>query len=181
MRKRSLRDWVDEYHDNVPQENQEGGDCLSRMAWVDVPDYEESCPVRDNYEAAMSKRSDYLCSDLAAHLSNHGVRFCRDHEEGSALVGCRYIAEELGVFVVSHFAPATRKGGVEMLKAASKQGTPFVFCVPENLASQLVRLGFWDTKIDIPQWFAGKYVQKRVVVNKATTQEDLQELAKELL
>lgn len=177
MRKRSLYDWWDEYYDNVPRLENIWDDCLGRMAWVEVPEaYEDCYDIRDRYEAAMSKRSDYVCRDLAEHLYYYGVAYCPDPQEGSVLVGCKETAEKYGIFVVSHFAPASRKGGVEMLKAGARAGFPVIFAVPDNLAQQLVRLGYRNTEVTIPQWFAGEYVTKTVVVNQAATKEDLMAL-----
>lgn len=183
MRKRSLRDWWDEYYDTVPPKG-EAPEPIACMAWVEEPgdsedDYVFAEFIKKNYEAAMSRSSSYKCRDLAAHVMEN-VYFCPDPDEGSVLVGCYEAASEHGVFVASHFAPATRKGGVEMLQKAAESATPFVFCVPRNLARQLVRLGFIDTGVEIPQWFNGGYVQKNVVVNNACREEHLAALAERM-
>lgn len=53
-----------------------------------------------------------------------------------------------GWYVASHFAPATLRGGYELLRAIRKSNLPIIFTVPDDLARDLERIG-WKK---IPVW-----------------------------
>lgn len=164
-------DWEAEYYDALPDEIQEP----ELPAWFFELGWEDegwAGLIDQNYAAAMAKGSDYRC-DLESHI----MRGCGivyqpyAYERDSALVGS-FIEE---VFCVSHFAPNSRKGGVQILKEALNSQTPMVICVPQHLARQLQRLGF-TYKGEIPQIFNQKLITKQVMVNKNTTDQHLNDL-----
>ena len=53
-----------------------------------------------------------------------------------------------GWYVASHFAPASIRGGYELLRAVREAGLPVIFTVPDDLARDLARIG-WKK---IPAW-----------------------------
>ena len=164
-------DWESEYYDTLPPKIQvEEGPSSCLPPWFfKVEDEEWASEIDHNYEKAISRGSSYCC-DLFSHIiGGYGVVFQpHAYKRASALVG-QFIE---GIFCVSHFAPDSRKGGVELLRGTLSTETPFVICVPEYLAQQLLRLGFRRVG-QIPQYFAGEIIAKQVMVNKAVTTSHL--------
>lgn len=66
------------------------------------------------------------------------------------------------VYVASHFAPETLRGGYRLLKAVAESGLPICFAVPDDLAVDLERLG-WKR---LPGWANGLLRSKGMPVEK---------------
>lgn len=101
-------------------------------------DREVMLAIAENYAAAIVRRGrEATDSEFLAHVW--------------AECGAYYVAKEdnflilykVGeIFIASHFAPATVKGGVRLLQAVEASGLPIVFAVPEDLARNLKALGW---------------------------------------
>lgn len=87
--------------------------------------------------------------------------------QGSALFGHLHHHEVLGeVFVVSHQAPRTHRGMVNLLRALARdRRVRCAFFVTADLVDMLVRCGFVNTGHTETSWFRGVPVTKHVVVN----------------
>lgn len=119
----------------------------------------------------MNRRRSYLYYGLPQRMTEtpYGFRYGENYIFG-------YPGSNL--FVPSHFAPSTMKGGVELIKKIGNSKSPAVFSVTEDLSPMLEKSGF--IKIgEHPQTFGGTVSNKHMMVNKATSVEDLLEHAKE--
>lgn len=110
------------------------------------------------YRKKIALHSDYHC-DLWSHIYfGYGSVF---KYKDSFLVG--YLQE--GVFIVSHFAPASMKQGVEMMRELANGYESICFAIPFFMAKQAIKLGFeWIGSTH--QLFAGHACFKHVFVNK---------------
>ena len=72
-----------------------------------------------------------------ASFVRQGQNFLILHELGNS-----------GWYVASHFAPASIRGGYELLRAVRAANLPIIFTVPDDLARDLARIG-WKK---IPAW-----------------------------
>ena len=100
--------------------------------------------IAENYEAAIERRGRWATDPefLASIWKQHGSFFVR---KGQNFIMLRKLGD---VYVASHFAPSTMKGGVKLLKEIKASGLPIVFAVPEDLAKNLDSLGW----IRLPKW-----------------------------
>lgn len=135
----------------------------------EYPGYAEK--LFDQYANAMNRRRSYLYYGFPQRMTEtpYGFRLGENYIFG-------YPGSNL--FVPSHFAPSTMKGGVELIKKIGNSKNPAVFSVTEDLSPMLEKSGF--IKIgEHPQIFGGTVSNKHIMVNKATSVEDLLEHAKE--
>lgn len=141
----------------------------SDEAYLKINEYLEE--VYDNYDRAIGRTSNYR-GNLIGHMSSgSGLIYAPNPKTSNALIG-----NTVGdIFIVSHFAPASLREGIELLNSAEENGVPVVIAVPEYQSSQLERLGF-EMITSIPQYFAGEYVTKNVLINGNITTEDIQTL-----
>jgi len=127
--------------------------------------------IFENYSNAISRTSTYR-GNLKAHvLSGRGIVYSPFSDDNSALVGFPIN----DIFVVSHFAPSSLRMGKELIENVAKEKMPIVIAVPDYQSKQLEKSGFRFVT-EIPQYFAGEVVMKKVMVNDATTEEDLEYL-----
>lgn len=127
--------------------------------------------IYDNYDKAIGRTSSYR-GNLKRHiLSGNGIVYMPFADDNSALVG--FPIDD--IFVVSHFAPSSLRMGKELIDNIAKEKMPVVIAVPEYQAAQLEKSGFRFIT-EIPQYFGGEVVMKKVMVNKATTENDLKNL-----
>ena len=130
-----------------------------------------------------SGRTVAKCFDMAT-LWKRYARSMRRRRPGSELDhnsfgrhcrrSCAFMAEDGSVvfgetrnevFFISHFCPASRRGGVNLLKELAKNSrVPVVAAVTADLTSMLERCGFSNTGLKVPQWFRGTEVEKNVLV-----------------
>ena len=82
-------------------------------------------------------------------------------EDGSIVFG--QLRDE--VFFISHFCPASRRGGANLLKELSRNGRmSVVAAVTADLIKMLEKCGFSNTGMKVPQWFRGAEVEKFILV-----------------
>lgn len=71
------------------------------------------------------------------------------------------------VFKPSHFAPATMREGLDMIKKLGESNIPTVFAVTDDLSPMLYKSGQFARLTQMPQPFGKGIVMKDVMVNKA--------------
>lgn len=69
-----------------------------------------------------------------------------------------------GAFCVSHYAPSSRREGVELLKHAASLQKKVVFAVTGDIAPMLQKLGFRPAG-KCSSWFRGEQVEKHLFIN----------------
>ena len=117
--------------------------------------------VADQYVKAMSRGSDWWNPNIAEHIFGWFGELVHDGK-GNYLIGSFITGP---VFAISHFAPRTLRGGMEMLaELAEDYRHPVVCAVPQPKADMLARLG-WTQGPEIWQWFAGEEILKRTCLN----------------
>ena len=112
-----------------------------------------------NYAASMRRRRP------GSELSHNA--FGRYARRASIFVfkrsACVGQMDAAGRFWVSHFAPASRREGVEMLREL-KHRCPVGFAVCPDLVGMLTRIGFTVVGSG-PAYFLGEVVEKTILVN----------------
>ncbi len=85
-----------------------------------------------------------------------------DMEKGFVFGFCKY-----GIFIPTHFAPKTMRGGYEIFKTlAENKEIPVVGAVTEDLADTLKKMKGWKTwKISLLAYFNNDLIDKVVVYN----------------
>jgi len=135
-------------------------DCLPLYFFV-VTDTAWAEELDELYARAIARHSSYRCNLFSHLISTSGTVYCPEPFD-SALVG-QFHGD---TFFVSHYCPKGLKSGRRLLQTVLQSQVQFVFCVPQCLADQLVRLGFRDTGQTIDQWFNDNLITKRVITNK---------------
>lgn len=124
--------------------------------------------IQANYEKAMKRKSTYI-GNLEGYLaSGNAVFYSPFIGDNSGLAGTTVN----DIFIVSHFAPSSLRKGLELIKEASNSHMPIVMAVPEYLANQLEKAGF-NFMFEIPQYFNGEIVMKKVMYNNAMNLVDI--------
>lgn len=123
--------------------------------------------IERQYVAAISRHSSYHCC-LANHVKMaefFGVTcYCRDHR--NVMVGHLQMVANHKVFIASHFAPQTMRGGMKLLQQMQEDELPIVFAVTSYLANMLSKMGYEEVG-RWPQIFDGQLVMKTIMVNEA--------------
>lgn len=115
--------------------------------------------VWHGYKKSMSKRRPE--SVLSQNVFGHYVKSASCFVFGnSALFGMW----KGNSFCISHFAPASRREGVEMLKAIIGSGKKVIFAVTCDLVDMLSRLGCKTIGEHVIQW-NGQDIKKYILVN----------------
>lgn len=131
-------------------------------------DFEE---IVDNYEKAISRKSDYI-GNLYSWLESGIPQIYKPFEnDNSVLIGPMVD----NIITVSHFAPSSLRKGVELINEAATSRIPIVMAVPEYQSNQLEKAGFRYVT-DIPQFFAGEIVMKKVMINDSVGEAELEKL-----
>ncbi|MFA6514177.1 MAG: hypothetical protein WCT50_02710 [Patescibacteria group bacterium] len=77
--------------------------------------------------------------------------------------------QKFGVFIPSHFAPKTLRGGYELLKALGDSDTiPSILAITEDLAETLKKMPSWhkiEIGKDVLSYFRGELVKKDIYYN----------------
>ncbi len=163
-------DWANEYelHELIAEQARVNVKLIKLFGSLSIVqgndlDWDELRTLRDQYEAAMSRQSSYLCRDLADHAANYAFVFKYEHKNGTASYLVGNVLRD--VFIVSHFAPASLKGGVEMMRWINEKASFNVaFAIPFRLAKMACKLKF-DYICTSHQLFAGHCVIKHVFCN----------------
>lgn len=71
------------------------------------------------------------------------------------------------VFKPSHFAPASMREGLDMVKKLGESNIPTVFAVTDDLSPMLYKSGQFARLTQMPQFFDKGIVMKDVMVNRA--------------
>lgn len=120
-----------------------------------------------NYRRSMAKRrpgSELRHNAFGRHVRKHC--FVYGDVFGSAIFGAFETVAGKTVFSGSHYAPATNRSGLSLLKKlAGDTDFPAAFAVTEDLAQMLIKAGFRDAGLSHTAFFRGHPVQKRVFVN----------------
>jgi len=166
--KRAESEWgldLDTSHSIENHNDRESGrqyNCLP-LYFFHVTDEVWAEELDELYARAIARHSSYCCNLFSHIISGSGTVFCPEPYD-SALVG-QFHGD---TFFVSHFCPQGLKSGIQLLRTVLKSKIRFVFCIPDFLAGQLVRLGFHDTGQTVDQWFANDLITKRVITNSLT-------------
>lgn len=102
-----------------------------------------SAIVRRGREATNPDFLAYVWRTNCAHFVRQGRNFLILRKVGQ-------------IYVATHFAPHTLKGGHRLLKAVKDAGLPICFAVPDDLAQNLSRIGW----VSLPDW-ANKLAVKK--------------------
>lgn len=154
------------YEVNIPEDMKD----TFGIRYVDSE--EEANKVQQQYERAMGRQSNYI-GNVKDHILNHnGVVY---EDNGNYLVG----TIKDNTFLISHFAPKSLRGGMEMLKGIKEGGLKVVLAVPSYQGNQLNKLGFKSVG-QIPQYFDGDIVLKNVYANDIVSNEDIDTLYKDM-
>lgn len=138
-----------------------------------VESAEEAERVHQQYEAAMSKQSDYTGPVYQNLLARRSVLY---EDNGSYIVAPRKAVQATGnIFVISHFAPKGMKDGVRMVKNLATGPMKVIAAVPPYQGNMLRKAGF-DFAGQTVQPFHGELVLKDVYTSQSVTQEEKEEL-----
>ena len=150
-------------------------------------DRESVLEVYKNYKNAMSKHSSYVLAfdrfwELVTESYGNG-ELAAQYDESH---GCFSFGESMvhgffkeGYFMVSHFAPASMREGVELIKELSSYDN-VVFAVTEYLSGMLDKLGY-NFITEVPQWFNDGYVMKKVYTSWEPSEKELARMANSLM
>ncbi|MFH1405278.1 MAG: hypothetical protein ABIH21_04250 [Patescibacteria group bacterium] len=123
----------------------------------------------DWYAKAMRRREDREPLSKAAFIDHFFGDY--DRPEKMCMFGdddTGYLLGEIRfhVFIPSHFAPKTMKGGLRLMKSLGDSEIPSVLFVTDDLADMLKKIPEWKVEnIQIPAIFRGQYVKKTVAHN----------------
>lgn len=133
--------------------------------------------IWNNYVSSMDRRRhDYFYGGM--NIGNYPDNVYIDMEANapSAIFGF----ENNGIFTASHFAPSDLKSGYRMLSNLVNEPRPVLFSVPDDLASQLSKLGY--TKVgEGVQPFGSELVKKNYLINNGFTLEGLPDYYRDFL
>ena len=113
--------------------------------------------INAQYKKYMKRRSSYLCASFSNHVKWHADNI---ELNGSYLIGNKAKSESK-VFIGSHFAPKSLRGGINLLKTIKETNLIVLLAVTDGLADMLERLGYVYI-LDVPQFFDGELVMKHV-------------------
>lgn len=113
--------------------------------------------IAENYASAIVRRGRKATdTEFLAHIwAENSAFFVRNGQNFLMLRKCG------GIFVASHFCPATIKGGYSLISNILKNKLPIVFCVPSDLAKNLKKIGF----VQLPQW------TRKIAISKGMPEE----------
>lgn len=106
-----------------------------RDVMVGIAEQYASAIVRRGREATDPEFLGNIWAECGAHFVRHGRSFLVLYKVGE-------------IFVASHFAPETIRGGYSLLRKIAEAGLPICFAVPSDLAKDLARLGW----VRLPGW-----------------------------
>lgn len=129
-----------------------------------------SLRLYDQYAKAMGRRRDYRFLGFPGHVEDgwFGVK-----DKQSATFGFfddveNPLTHEVAtVFKPSHFAPASMREGLDMVKKLGESNIPTVFAVTDDLSPMLYKSGQFARLTQMPQFFDKGIVMKDVMVNRA--------------
>lgn len=178
-------DGIDEYYFDDFINDQNDHDIESEKNWKDhinpiksvlISDNDTATRIHKQYENAISRTSTYV-GNLYNHILSHSGEVIFDSDNDSAIVGQSIEIDGIFFFVVSHFAPLNLRSGVKFIKQLNRMSYPIIIAVPDYQSQQLSKAGF--RKIgSIPQYFAGDYVSKNIMVNDYTSNNHINLLMK---
>ena len=124
------------------------------------------------YWRAMSRHESYH-GNVAGHIWYEDTVVYRDGDGLGWLVG----SFRGPVFFASHFAPRGAgnrqlRNGARMLAKLANSEHPIVLCPKTWMQGQLTRLG-WTCVGHVPQWFAGEWEEKAVMVNRGANNAEV--------
>jgi len=168
----------------VPKAVEINKDSIDLTNTAFITDDEFAVEVYENYVSAMTKHSSYVLDQerFMGLITEQEVNTEDDEywqestKTWNASHGCFIVGDSLvhgffrsGLFVVSHFAPATMREGVKLV-AKLKTYDNVVFAVTEYLSKMLDKLGY-NFVTEMPQEFAGEIVTKKVYTSFVPTEE----------
>lgn len=116
------------------------------------------------------RRHDYFYENLLAGNYPYSAYIDKEASAPSAIFG---FTNE-GIFTPSHFAPSDLKSGYRMIKNLADEPTPVLFSVPDDLSSQLSKVGYVKVGEGMRP-FNGELVKKNYMVNRGFAFEDIPE------
>jgi len=106
-----------------------------REVMVGVAEQYASAIVRRGREATDPEFLGNIWAECGAHFVRDGRNFLVLYKVGE-------------IYIASHFAPETIRGGFRLLQKVAEAGLPICFAVPADLAENLARLGW----VRLPAW-----------------------------
>ena len=106
-----------------------------REAMVGIAEQYASAIVRRGRVATDPEFLGNIWAECGAHFVRDGRNFLVLYKVGE-------------IFIASHFAPETLRGGYNLLRKIAEAGLPICFAVPADLAMDLARMGW----VRLPGW-----------------------------
>ena len=106
-----------------------------RQIMVGIAEQYASAIVRRGREATDPEFLGEIWAECGAHFVRDGRNFLVLYKVGE-------------IFIASHFARETMRGGYNLLRKISEAGLPICFAVPADLARDLARMGW----VRLPGW-----------------------------
>jgi hypothetical protein len=111
----------------------------NREVMVRIAQQYAAAIMRRGREATDPEFLGNVWAECGAHFVRDGMNFLILYRVGD-------------IYVASHFAPETIRGGYRLLRKVAEAGVPVCFAVPADLAKDLARMGWvrlpdWATKI----------------------------------
>lgn len=106
-----------------------------REVMVGIAEQYASAIVRRGRAATDPEFLGHVWAECGAHFVRDGKNFLVLYKVGE-------------IFIASHFAPETIRGGHRLLKKVADAGLPICFAVPADLARDLARMGW----VRLPAW-----------------------------
>ncbi len=130
--------------------------------------------IHKNYENSMNKRRPGSALNIES-FSNHICHHAYSYMYGKSYVFGNIEEDLLGkeIFQVSHFAPASNKEGVNLLKSLRKYNN-VVFAVSIDLKPMLEKIGYFsseETKVLVK--FRSEMVEKYILTSSYELLEDI--------
>ena len=164
LSRKEIQEFMDEAED-VGKEIREPG------LVVKIGDEVPATRIQSNYENAMHRRRDYTYPFVGENAADSYGLIGRDGE--SMLLSLHTKNWKPGqLMFFSHFAPANMREGYNLIQDLVHSPDPLGLAVTEDLAPMLEKAGMHHIA-DIPQFFAGEIVNKKVFVNPATKWENI--------
>lgn len=106
-----------------------------RGVMVGIAEQYASAIVRRGREATSPEFLGNIWAECGAHFVRDGQNFLILYRVGE-------------IYIASHFAPETIRGGYNLLRKTCEAGLPICFAVPADLARDLARMGW----VRLPAW-----------------------------
>lgn len=107
----------------------------NRDVMIDIAEQYATAIARRGREATDPEFLGHVWAECGAYFARDGRNFLILYKVGE-------------IFIASHFAPETMRGGYNLLRKVAEAGLPICFAVPADLAKDLARMGW----VRLPAW-----------------------------